>query len=271
MGPPPKPAPKARAPLSRLDQLLVARGLAEDLHTAQAFVLAGQVVVGEQRVDKPGAPTRDDAPLRLIGAKAGPYVSRGGLKLQSALEALNIDVTGLDCLDVGASTGGFADCLLQRGAARVVALDVGYGLLADKLRRDPRVTPLERTHARDLKAEQLPFAPQLITVDLSFIGVAGLLAVLLGALAPGGRLLLMVKPQFEAARGEVPNGGVIRDEALRQAIAQRVVAAAQQLGAAVLGQADSAVTGPAGNREIFLLLALSSAKGDNTCPPVQPA
>lgn len=267
MGHPPKP----RASHPRLDQLLVARGLAEDLHTAQALVLAGQVVVGEQRVDKPGAPTREDAPLRLTGVKQGPYVSRGGLKLQSALEALQVDVAGLDCLDVGASTGGFTDCLLQRGATRVVALDVGYGLLADKLRRDPRVIPLERTHIRDLRPGMLPFAPQLITVDLSFIGVANLLAVLLGALAPAGRLLLMVKPQFEAARGEVPSGGVIRDEALRQAIAQRVVVAAQQLGAVVLGQADSGVAGPAGNREIFLLLALAPPKGDNTCPPPQQA
>lgn len=262
MAPPPK---------SRLDQLLVARGLAEDLHTAQALVLAGQVVVGEQRLDKPGAAVRSDAAIRLTGVKAGPYVSRGGLKLQSALDALAVDVRGLDCLDVGASTGGFTDCLLQRGAARVVALDVGYGLLADKLRRDPRVTPLERTHARDLATAPLPFAPALITVDLSFIGVAGLLPVLIGALAPGGRLLLMVKPQFEAARGEVPQGGVIRDEALRLAIAQRVVAAARQLGAEVLGQADSAVAGPAGNREIFLLLAAPPAKGDNTCPAPQQA
>lgn len=253
----------------RLDQLLVARGLAEDAHAASALVLAGQVVVGEQRVDKPGAPTLQDAPLRVIGGKSGPYVSRGGLKLQSALEALALDVAGLDCLDVGASTGGFTDCLLQHGAARVVALDVGYGLLAEKLRRDPRVTQLERTHARQLQPQQIPFAPQLITVDVSFIGVAGLLPVLLGVLAPGGRLLAMVKPQFEASRGEVPAGGVVRDDELRRAIAQRVVAAAEQLGAQVLGQADSALAGPAGNREIFLLLCKGSANDPDSCalPP----
>lgn len=261
----------AKLPRMRLDHLLVARGLAEDDHAAQALVLAGHVVVGEQRVDKPGAPIAQDAPLRVIGAKAGPYVSRGGLKLQSALQALELDVSGLACLDVGASTGGFTDCLLQRGAARVVALDVGYGLLAEKLRRDPRVTQLERTHARQLQASQLPFAPQLITVDVSFIGVAGLLPVLLGVLAPGGRLLAMIKPQFEAARGEVPVGGVVRDDDLRRAIAQRVVAAAVQLGAHVLGQADSAVAGPAGNREIFLLLSKGGAIDPDSCDLPRPA
>ncbi len=261
----------AKAARMRLDQLLVARGLAEDTRAAQALVLAGQVVVGEQRVDKPGAPTLPDAPVRLTGVKAGPYVSRGGLKLQSALEALQLDVTGLHCLDVGASTGGFTDCLLQRGAARVIALDVGYGLLADKLRRDPRVTQLERTHARQLQAQQLPFEPQLITVDVSFIGVAGLLPVLLGVLAPGGRLLAMVKPQFEAARGEVPAGGVVRDDELRRAIAQRVVAAAQQLGAQLLGQADSGLAGPAGNREIFLLVGKGLAIDPDSCGLPRPA
>ena len=255
----------------RLDDLLVARGLAEDSHTAQALVLAGQVVVGQQRVDKPGAPTAQDAPVRLTGAKTGPYVSRGGLKLQSALEALQVDVTGLQCLDVGASTGGFTDCLLQRGATRVIALDVGYGLLADKLRRDPRVTQLERTHARQLQAAQLPYAPQLITIDVSFIGVAGLLPVLWEVLAPGGQLLAMIKPQFEAARGEVPTGGVIRDDGLRLAIAERVVAAAKLLGAQVLGQAESAVAGPAGNREIFLLLQKGCTPDPDSCTLPGPA
>ncbi|MSQ82185.1 MAG: TlyA family RNA methyltransferase [Myxococcales bacterium] len=237
----------------RLDELLVARSLAQDLRTAQALVLAGQVVVGERRADKPGEQVRPDVAVRLKD-QSGPYVSRGGLKLEAALDVLNVDVRGLSCADVGASTGGFCDCLLQRGAARVVAIDVGYGLLHDKLRRDPRVTVRERTHARELTAAGLPFAIELLVADLSFIGLQSLLPVLLGVVAAGGRLLLMVKPQFEAARSEVPVGGVIADSELAARIVDRVAIAARAHGAHVLGTAAAGVAGPAGNREVFLAL-----------------
>lgn len=237
----------------RLDELLVARSLADDLRTAQALVLAGQVVVGERRADKPGEQVRPDVAVRLKD-QPGPYVSRGGLKLAAALDGLNVDVRGLSCADVGASTGGFSDCLLQRGAARVVAIDVGYGLLHDKLRRDPRVTVRERTHARELTAAGLPFAIELLVADLSFIGLQPLLPVLLGVVAAGGRLVLMVKPQFEAARSEVPTGGVIADSELAARIVERVALAARAHGAHVLGTAAAGVAGPAGNREVFLAL-----------------
>lgn len=241
-------------PRRRADELLVARALADDLHRAQALILAGHVVAGERRVDKPGQPLAEDVPLRLTGIKHGRYVSRGGDKLQSALEALKISVEGAHCLDLGASTGGFCDCLLQHGAARVLAVDVGYGLLADKLRRDPRITLRERTHVRDLRRETLEFPVDFVTADLSFIALQPLLAGILALVEPGGRLLLMVKPQFEAARGEVGEGGVVRDDALRRALVQRVLDEAVRCGAELLGQADSQVAGPAGNREVFVLL-----------------
>lgn len=241
-------------PKVRVDALLVARGLADDLRAAAALVLAGHVVAGEQRADKPGQTVPAEIALRLKGLPEGPYVSRGGLKLAGALDALGLHVAGLDCADVGASTGGFTDCLLQRGAARVAAVDVGYGLLHDKLRRDPRVTVRERTHARDLRAADLPFAVDLLVADLSFVGLQPLLPALLAVPRPGGQLLLMVKPQFEARKTEVPAGGVIADAELAAEIIGRVGAAAAALGAAVLGQAAAGVAGPKGNREVFLHL-----------------
>lgn len=239
---------------SRLDELVVARALADDLHTAQGLIVAGHVLVADKRLDKPGAAVLVDAAVRLVGVREGPFVSRGGLKLQGALQALDLDVRGLACIDLGASTGGFSDCLLQLGAARVLAVDVGYGLLADKLRRDPRVTVRERTHVRELTRQSLPWPADLVTADLSFIALRPLLDTILGLVGPGGRALLMVKPQFEAERGEVGAGGVVRDDTLRCAIVQRVVQASQALGAVVLGQADSQLPGPSGNREVFLLL-----------------
>jgi len=237
----------------RLDALLVARGLADDAHTATALVLAGGVVVDDHRADKPGLLVRADAAVRLKSAP-GRFVSRGGDKLAGTLDALAIDVAGLRCVDVGASTGGFTDCLLQRGAAAVVAVDVGRGLLHERLRQDARVIVRDRTHARDLRPEHLPFAADLLVADLSFIGLRPLLPALLRAVRPGGALLLMVKPQFEADRGEVPPGGVITDPDLGAAVVARVAAAARGAGAAVLGSAPAGVAGPKGNREVFLWL-----------------
>jgi len=181
------------------------------------------------------------------------FVSRGGEKLAGALDDLGLDPTDRVCLDVGASTGGFSDCLLQRGARHVVALDVGYGQLHEKLRQDPRVTVLERTHARDLRADQLPEAVDLVTADVSFISLRLLLPAIAAA-APRAELLLMVKPQFEVGRGQVGKGGVVRDDALRESAAAAVREAAEELGYRPLGQVDSRLAGPKGNREIFLWL-----------------
>ncbi len=240
-------------PRLRLDALLVARSLADDLHAAQALVLAGDVVVGDHRADKPGQLVKHDVAVRLKHAP-GRYVSRGGEKLAGALDALSIDVAGLHCVDVGASTGGFTDCLLQRGALAVVAVDVGRGLLHERLRQDSRVIVKDRCHARDLCPADLPFAPDLLVADLSFIGLRPLLGSLIPLVRPGGDLLLMVKPQFEAERGEVPPGGVVSDPALCAAIVGRVEAAARVAGAQVLGSAPAGVPGPKGNREVFLWL-----------------
>jgi 23S rRNA (cytidine1920-2'-O)/16S rRNA (cytidine1409-2'-O)-methyltransferase len=244
-------------PRLRLDALLVARSLADDLRSAQGLILAGQVLVDDRPQDKPGTAVRADAVVRLRGERSGPYVSRGGLKLQGALQALGLDVSGLHCADIGASTGGFTDCLLQHGAAAVWAVDVGYGLLAEKLRQDPRVIIRDRTHARDLTPSDKPFALDLITVDVSFIAARTLLPALATLVDAGGRLLVMVKPQFELAAHEVGAGGVVRDEAERATAVQRFLAAAASSGLQLESQADSEVAGPAGNREVFVLLRVA--------------
>lgn len=245
----------------RLDALLVARSLADDLRTAQGLILAGQVLVDDRPNDKPGSAVRSDAMVRLRGERSGPFVSRGGLKLQGALQALGIGVEGLHCADIGASTGGFTDCLLQHGAAAVWAVDVGYGLLADKLRRDPRVVVRDRTHARDLVRDDRPFGLDLIAVDVSFIAARTLLPALAALIDQGGKLLVMVKPQFELPPQDVGAGGVVRDEAGRAAAVQRVVEAAAAAGLVVVAQADSEVAGPAGNREVFVLLQRVATTG----------
>ena len=233
----------------RLDVLLVERGLAESRTQAQAFVLAGLV----PGYDKPGQQVDETAALELRGRP--PYVSRGGEKLAHALDALDVDPAGLDCLDVGASTGGFTDVLLQRGAARVIALDVGYGQLHERLRADPRVTVLERTNARELT--ELPFAPQLVTCDVSFISVRVALPPALRLAAPGWQAVVLVKPQFEAGRGDVGKGGVVRDPAVRARVVRVVAEAALTSGASTLAVVDSGLPGPKGNRELFLHLMQS--------------
>jgi 23S rRNA (cytidine1920-2'-O)/16S rRNA (cytidine1409-2'-O)-methyltransferase len=230
----------------RLDVLLVERGLAESRTRAQALVMAGLV----SGYDKPGQQVDDDVELELKGR--APYVSRGGEKLAHALDAFALDVTGLDCLDVGASTGGFTDVLLQRGAARVIALDVGYGQLHQKLRDDERVIVLERANAREL--DGLPFAPQLVVCDVSFISVRVALPPALRLAAPGWQALVLVKPQFEAGRADVGKGGVVRDDAVRARVVREVAEAAPGWGATVAGVVDSGLPGPKGNRELFLHL-----------------
>jgi len=230
----------------RLDVLLVERGLAESRAQAQALVLAGRV----PGYDKPGTQVDDSAAVEV--EQPPPYVSRGGEKLAHALDALAVDPAGRDCLDVGASTGGFTDVLLQRGAARVISLDVGYGQLHERLRRDDRVTVLERVNARELR--ELPFAPELVVADVSFISLRLALPPALALARPGWEAVVLVKPQFEAGRGEVGKGGVVRDVEIRRRVVREIAAAALVWGAEAVGVVDSGLPGPKGNREVFLHL-----------------
>ncbi len=229
----------------RLDTLLVERGLAETRSQAQALVLAGLV----PGYSKPGQQVEETAELTV--ERPPRFVSRGGEKLANALRELRVDVTGRDCADVGASTGGFTDCLLQAGAARVVAVDVGYGQLHPRLRADPRVTVLERTNVRELRA--LPFAPDLVVCDVSFISVTKALPPVLALAKPGWEALVLVKPQFEAGREHVRKG-VVRDPAVWEEVLRRVVGAARAWGAETAGVVDSGLPGPKGNREFFVHL-----------------
>lgn len=238
----------------RADQLVVEAGLAADLHTAQALILSGKIVVGDHRVDKPGSAVDAHASVRLAGSPPEPYVSRGGRKLAGALADLGIVPAGLHALDAGASTGGFCDCLLQHGAASVVAVDVGWGLLANKLRNDPRVVLRERTSIKDLQPQSLPQPIDLLVADLSFIGLAPLLPALAQLVRPGGQLLLLVKPQFEARKEQVGAGGVVRDEAVRDEVTAKVRAAAEAAGLQWRAAVDCRVPGPAGNVERFVWL-----------------
>jgi 23S rRNA (cytidine1920-2'-O)/16S rRNA (cytidine1409-2'-O)-methyltransferase len=231
----------------RLDVLLVERGLAESRSQAQALVMAGLV----PGFDKPGTQVDADAELSL--ERPPQFVSRGGEKLANALDALGLDVRGRDVLDVGASTGGFTDVLLQRGASRVIALDVGYGQLHPRLRADGRVTVLERANVRDVR--ELPFAPDLIVADVSFISVRTALPPALALARTGWEALVLVKPQFEAGRDEVGKGGVVRDPQTHRRVVQEVAEAALEWGAETLAVVDSGLPGPKGNREFFLHLA----------------
>jgi 23S rRNA (cytidine1920-2'-O)/16S rRNA (cytidine1409-2'-O)-methyltransferase len=231
---------------------LLADGLAESRAKAQALVLAGEVRVDDVVVDKPGTRVRPEARVALC-ADRPRFVSRGGEKLAGALEDLAVDPRGRVCLDVGASTGGFTDCLLQHGARRVIAVDVGHGQLHEKLRADPRVVVVERTNARTLAAEAIPEPVDLVAVDASFIS-ARLLLPRLAELAPRADWLILVKPQFEVGRGQVGRGGVVRDDGLRRGAVDAVRRAAEALGWSSAGEAESRLAGPKGNREVFLLL-----------------
>jgi 23S rRNA (cytidine1920-2'-O)/16S rRNA (cytidine1409-2'-O)-methyltransferase len=244
----------------RLDTLLAERGLFESRSRAAAAVIAGDVRVAGRPARKPGELVADEADVAVT--EAPPFVSRGGVKLANALDAFGIDPSGRRALDVGASTGGFTDCLLQRGAARVIALDVAYGELHWKLRNDERVVAIERRNARSLEPGELPYEPDLIVADLSFISLTKVLPALVAAAAPRFDLLAMVKPQFELGRERVGKGGVVRSaDDRRDALVSVGVFARDELGLAVLGYAASGLPGPAGNRETFVWLAEPGREG----------
>ncbi|MFO0596895.1 MAG: TlyA family RNA methyltransferase [Myxococcaceae bacterium] len=236
----------------RLDVLVHERGLAESRSKAQAMILAGQVIVDDQRVDKPGTRVSVEAELRIKG-EVLPYVSRGGLKLKAALDAFSVDVKGAICADIGASTGGFTDCLLQHGATRVHAIDVGYGQLHEKLRTDPRVISRERVNARHLTDDDLPERVGVIVIDVSFISLALVLPAVLPKLTPRGVLIALIKPQFEVGPDRLDKGGVVRDAAARQEAIDRIVAFVEAAGLERVGLIDSPVHGPAGNVEALLV------------------
>jgi 23S rRNA (cytidine1920-2'-O)/16S rRNA (cytidine1409-2'-O)-methyltransferase len=243
---------------ARLDERVVRDGLAANRTRAQALIRSGRVLVDDVPVEKPGTRVRDQAAIRVRGEERA-FVSRGGEKLAGAIEDLGIDPAGLACLDLGASTGGFTDCLLRVGARRVVAVDVGYGQLDARLRGDPRVRVLERTNARHLEASAVAEPIDLVTIDVSFIS-ATLLLPRLPEVAPGADVLVMVKPQFEVGRDQVGKGGVVRDPALREAAADRVRGCAESLGYRLAGRVDSRLPGPKGNREIFLWLQAGASR-----------
>jgi 23S rRNA (cytidine1920-2'-O)/16S rRNA (cytidine1409-2'-O)-methyltransferase len=252
----------------RIDRLLVGRDLAPTRERAQALILAGQVFVEGCRIDKAGSRVADDARVEVRGRL--PFVGRGGVKLAGALDALGVEVKDAVALDAGASTGGFTDCLLQRGARRVYAVDVGYGQLDEKIRRDPRVVVMERTNLRHLAPDALPEKPSLVTLDLSFISLRTVLPALRPLLAPAARILALVKPQFEVGRRRVGKGGVIRDPALHAEAVKAVVAAARAAGLAHRGSVPSPLPGESGNREFFTLFETGpapapAAEGDGAC------
>jgi len=243
----------------RIDQLLVARGLVQTRARAQALVLAGRVFVRGTRIDKAGAQIAEDAPVDVRGVEHS-YVSRGGVKLARALEDFALDVSGRRCLDIGASTGGFTDCLLQRGAARVVAVDVGYGQLAHELRIDPRVIVMERTNARSLTAEAIGGRVDLTVVDASFIGLEKLAGVMARCTRAGGDLVALVKPQFEVGAALASRGkGVVRDEAARQEAIAAAIDAVCAAGFVLLARSDSVLRGAKGNLEAFVHAKRASA------------
>ena len=240
----------------RLDVLLVERGLAESREKARALIMAGEVWVEGQRVDKAGKVFPPDVEIEVRG-QACPYVSRGGLKLEGALDSFGVDVEGKVVADLGASTGGFTHCLLTRGARKVYAIDVGYGQLHWRLRQDPRVVVMERVNVRYLEPGALAEKVDLVVADLSFISLTLVLPGVKGILKEGGEALLLVKPQFEVGREKVGKGGVVRDEALRREALEKVKSRAQELGFRVLGEMDSPVPGAKkGNVELFLYLGL---------------
>ncbi len=240
-----------KRPKIRLDDLLVERGLAGDRRQAQALILSGAILVDERPAASAGTLTPADAQLRVRG-ESSPYVSRGGIKLRGALDSFGISVAGLTALDVGASTGGFTDCLLQAGAAKVYAVDVAYGQLAWKLREDPRVVAIERTNIRTYGGDRISDGIDIAVIDVSFISLRLVLAPVLKLLTTGGLIVALVKPQFEAGKGEVDDRGVVRDPELHRRVLAEVEAYGRDLGMTFLGQCDSPLEGPAGNKEFFL-------------------
>lgn len=243
----------------RLDQLLVERDLAPSRTRAQALIMAGRVVVGENRVDKPGTRVTHDSPIRIKG-KDHPFVSRGGVKLAYALDYFSIDVSGLVALDLGASTGGFTDCLLQRGAVKVFALDVGRAQLHQKLRDDERVMVMERFNVRNLTPQDLQEKVDLAVFDLSFISLELAMGPVMKCLKDSGQMVALVKPQFEVGKGKVGKGGIVRDEALRLQTVEKIQAMAEYLGMKSEGYTRSPITGAQGNVEFLLHLKMQNQK-----------
>ena len=240
----------------RIDKLLVQRKILPTRERAQAMIIAGRVLVNEQKVSKPGTDVSEDATIRLLGDDLR-YVSRGGLKLERALEHWGIDLHGAICMDVGASTGGFTDCMLQAGAKSVLAVDTGYGQIDARLRNDARVRLLEKTNARYLEPQQVPEAIEFIAMDVSFISAALVLPAVLhsafeGKRAPRGELVLLVKPQFEVGREHVGKGGIVRDESAQVAALEKIRAAVVELGGEGVETIDSPILGTEGNREFLL-------------------
>ena len=245
---------------TRLDVLLVERGLQESRQKAQATIMSGLVYVNGQRVDKPGAPVAADAPVEVRGAPL-PYVSRGGLKLEKAMGLWPIRLSGAVCMDIGASTGGFTDCMLQNGAEKVYAVDVGYGQLAWKLRSDPRVVCLERTNARYLSHEQIPQEPDFASIDVSFISLKLILPAVAGLLRPEGEVVCLVKPQFEAGREKVGKKGVVRDPAVHLEVLRHFLNHAKENNFTVIDITYSPIRGPEGNIEYLGYLRLGAGEG----------
>src|SRR5579875_136936 len=235
----------------RLDRLLVERGLAESRQKAQALILAGQVLVDEQKLEKCGTPVNPEARLRLLGAPLR-YVSRAGLKLEAALDYFHVNPSGKLCLDIGASTGGFTDCLLQRGAARVIAVDAGTNQLDWKLRKDPRITVMEKTNARYLTLGQIGTRVAIVTMDVSFISSTLILPALPPLLEKDADILVLVKPQFEVGPDKVGKGGVVRDPKLHEEAINKVARKVAELGFTGIGRVESVLPGASGNREFFL-------------------
>jgi 23S rRNA (cytidine1920-2'-O)/16S rRNA (cytidine1409-2'-O)-methyltransferase len=248
----------------RLDRLMVDRDLAKSLEKAQALIMAGQVVVGDHTVDKSGQQVVVNAEIRIKGEPL-PYVSRGGLKLKKALDEFGVDVTGLVAIDVGASTGGFTDCLLQSGVRKVFAVDVGYGQLAWKLQQDSRVVSIEKTNIRYLLPEHLDSTPELAVIDASFISLAKVLPATVNLVKTGGRIIALIKPQFEVGKGEVGKGGIVRDPAVHERVIDEVRQAARKMGLEVTGLCESPITGADGNREFLILLQLPERDNVENC------
>ena len=238
----------------RLDRLLVERGLVESRERGQAIIIAGQVLVNGQKVEKSGSLVLADADIRVLGDQM-PYVSRGGLKLEKALAEFTIDLREKTCLDVGASTGGFTDCLLQHGAKKVYSVDVGYGQMAWKIRQDPRVVVIERTNIREMDAALIPEKIDIVVIDVSFISLEKVIPAVLRFLNPGAGIIALIKPQFEVGKEQVGKGGIVRDEAAREASKDRIVAFVAERGFEVKGVIRSPITGQDGNVE-YLMHAL---------------
>jgi 23S rRNA (cytidine1920-2'-O)/16S rRNA (cytidine1409-2'-O)-methyltransferase len=237
----------------RIDKLLVDRGIVQSRERARAMIMAGKVAVEGKRIDKPGVQVNGEARIQLQAGDSS-YVSRGGEKMEGALKAFGINPKGMVVMDVGASTGGFTDCILQKGAEKVYAVDVGYGQLAWKLQKDARVINLERRNVRYLRREEVEEEIDLILIDTSFISIEKFLPHLLGFLKKGGAILGLLKPQFEVGRGEVGKGGVVRDKALHEKVIDRISQFSRGLGLKILGVAESPLLGPKGNKEFFIYL-----------------